>query len=848
MRSLWPVDVVALNPVSCGAVLWRIGGVLRVTIIVKATFALGADGDADLVAPEPVEREDRFHDDDPSRSLRAASDIAPYLPGAGVVLTGRAHAPGAVPVTALSARLALFRDGPLLDKTIHVFGDPAPGSGAPAPFQTIPLVYERAPGGSSLPWNPVGVSEAADGTRADALDPAARSGRARPNLVNPANPHRPACFGPIAPHWPLRKRLFNGLEPGAAGPSVQHGSPGADPALAERAKVLHLPDDFDFRAFSPAPFDQQIPFLQGDEWILMEHLSAGRARVQTRLPAARARVRRYRVDAARVSGPQEISLMADALVIDGDRQTASLVWRGNFAIENQEVLQRIRLLAGVETRTATVSWPEHGASPLGEPAVTHRSSTPAAPVPSSRAAPAALAMTGALSKVRAPVLPFRDVPAAPQAPFSLLVNGGSTLPLGQRVPIPEDRLAELGAERARFPVAAPGTSGMRGEAPIPGAPWSPVPAPPLVLPGDPRSSQGAPTLVGSRPPERGVAEPAPQPEPGPAAAPWPEASGSMLVLREPSKQAAAIPVVETAKPEAIGVQIEAALPTPAEVAPPERGAPPVDVAPPAPAGLAPPVDVTPPAAIEPPSAMAPMASIPPLAGQDARKRAEAKLAQGQALDGDDLSGGDLSGLDFSGRSLARCSLRGAKLRGARLAGATLVEAVLDEADLRGADLSRAVLTNARADRAELVEAVLEEADLRGASLSRANLGRARLARARGDGATLAAANLEGADMEGSRFVGASFADANLREAKADSGDFTSARLDRADLGAASFRKARLVSAVLAHARLDLTDLRGADLARANLHGAARRRAKIAGANMKDIDETAPVAPDDPERS
>ncbi|XXY55056.1 hypothetical protein WME91_28395 [Sorangium sp. So ce269] len=61
MRSSWPVDVVALNPVSCGAILWRAGGLLRVTVVVKATFALGADGDAALLAPEPIEREDRHH-------------------------------------------------------------------------------------------------------------------------------------------------------------------------------------------------------------------------------------------------------------------------------------------------------------------------------------------------------------------------------------------------------------------------------------------------------------------------------------------------------------------------------------------------------------------------------------------------------------------------------------------------------------------------------------------------------------------------------------------------------------------------------------------------------------------
>lgn len=829
MRSPWPPDIVALNPVSCGTVLWRAGGVLRVTVVVKATFAFGADGDAALCAPEPVEREDRHHDGDPSRSLRSASDTAPYLPGAGVVLTGHACAPGGAPVTALAARLAVVRDAPLLDKTIHVFGDVAPGGSSPGPFQAMPLVYERAQGGPGFPWNPVGVAEAGDGAQAEVTPAAVLPGRARPNLVHPANPHRPAAFGPIAPHWPLRKRLFGGLDPRAARPTAQRGSPGGGPGGAEGAEgveVIEIPEGFDFRAFNPAPFDQQIPYLQGDEWIVMDSVSAGRARVQTRLPSARARVRRYRVSAAGVAGPQEIALSADTLVIDADRQIASLVWRGHFAIESGDVLREIRLFAGVETVTTTVSWPEHGVLPLGEPAVTHRSSAPAGSLPRPIAAPVELVETGPLKKMETPVLPFREVPAAPQAPAEIAVSGGITGPLGQRMPIPEDRLAEVGAERAQFPVAAPGTGVSRGEAPIPGAPWSHVPAPPPVSPGDPRRSRGAFTLVDSGHPESGVVES--EPTPDAAAAPPSESAGSMLVARGPSRQEAVNPAAQAVPPEQVSPQFEAAPPALAEVAPPERVSLPSEVV--SSAGVSPPVTSV------------------PIAGLEAQKRAEARLAEGGDFDGEDLSGVDLSGLDFSGRSLARCALRGAKLRGARLVGASLVEATLDGADLRGADLSRADLTNARVDRAELVEASLEGADLRGASLRGANLERARLARARGDSAILSAANLAGANLEDACFVGASFAGADLREARADRADFMSARFDRADLGAASFCKARLVAAVLAHARLDLTDLRGANLERANLHGASRRRAKIAGANMKEIDETAPVSPEDPEGS
>ncbi|WP_437957663.1 DUF2169 domain-containing protein [Sorangium sp. So ce119] len=865
MRSRWPLDVVALNPVSCGTVLWRAGGVLRVTVLVKATFAFGADGDAAVRAPEPIEREDRHLDEDPSRSLRSASDTAPYLPGAGVVLTGHARAPGAALVTALAARLAVFRDAPLLDKTIHVFGDVAPGSSAPGPFQTMPLVYERARGGPGFPWNPVGVSDSGDGAQADGPPAGVSPGRARPNLVNPANPHRPAAFGPIAPHWPLRKRLFGGFEPRPA----QRVASGGD-AAAESAEVIEIPEDFDFRAFNPAPFDQQIPFLQGDEWIVMDGVNAGRARVQTRLPSARARVRRYRVSGAGVTGPQEIALSADMLVIDADRQIASLVWRGNFAVESLHVLREVRLFAGVETATATIPWPEPGdiarpghaggrtgeaaarvsaapssgaVPPLQEQGI-RQSAAPAVSVPGRKALSAAMGRTGPLAKVEMPVLPFRGTPAAPQPQAEVAVSGGITGPLGQRMPIPEDMLAQVGAERAQFPLAAPGTGAPREEAPIPGAPWSPVPAPPLVVPVGLRGVQDELTVDWS-PPELAAAASGLPPAPRPAAPPRPDAPEPALAPGEFSGGLGPIkPALVVSPPERVSLPVEAAPPASVEAALPERVSLPVQTGWPASAGVAPPERVSLPAAVSSPEASAPPVPGRPLDALEARRRAEARLEEGRDLDGDDLSGADLAGLDFSGRSLARCVLRGAKLRGARLTGATLVEAILEDADLCGADLSQAVLTNARADRAELVEAVLEEADLRGASLSEAKLQKARLARARGDGANLRASNLEGADLEEARFAGASFADANLRAAKAERGDFTSARFERADLGDASFRNARLTSAVLAHARLELTDLRGADLERANLHGAARRRAKIAGAKMKDIDETAPVTPEE----
>ena len=789
MSPTAPLGVLALSPVACAAVVWRAAGVLRVTIVVKATFALTPDQDASLVEPTPLEREDRYQEQDRSHSLRRGNDLAPYLPGAGVVLIGHAYAPSGSPVTGLSARLAIYREAPILDKTVHVYGDASPGGGAPSPFLKMPLVYERAYGGPSVPSNPVGVDLA---------------GTHRPNLVHPTNPHRPACFGPIASHWPARRRLFSGLE-----------------ARLRGDEILELPAELDFRAFNAAPVDQQLPALSGGEWIVLDNMRAGAARVKTRLPSARAQARWHLAapDGGRASAEQELELVADTLAIDTDLQTASLVWRGSFALDRPELLAQVRACAGLELPGAPLAWPD--------PATLGRAAT-------GRAAPDLLAhtATAVMSPFTRPALPFDDQDATLEA---------SPSPLRARSPAPT---LEIDAR-----IAA-------GEMPDdPLNRTGPTVLAKIATPALPFNASGAPRFA-------------------PAPAPPPSASTSVSVRMPPMRdETAMISLSELVRAE----HAPFALATPGKRAAddgvPLPGAPwspvcamRVEVpeehtlvhrrpAPEPPPRMAPPALVAPPAVAAPPVAAPPREEAPPVVtvvlDTEGRGRAQAKLADGRDFDGDDLAGVDLSELDFTSRSLRGCKLCGARLRGAilkgaRLAGAQLQDADLtgarlDDADLGGADLSRAVLTGARLDGARLGEAVLEDAKLGGASLVKANLDGAKLSRAQGEGASFEGASLRRADLRQARFPRASFNGAVMREAQADQADFTAARFIRADLSTASFRKAGLASAVLAHAMLDGTDLRNADLERANVHATARRTAKMAGANLKDLDEKAPDA-------
>ncbi|MEZ4296533.1 MAG: DUF2169 domain-containing protein [Polyangiaceae bacterium] len=234
----------------------------------------------------------------------------------------------------MSVRLGISRDRPLLDKTLHVFGDRATGAPrAVTPFQRMPVVYERAFGGAGVWENPVGTG--------------GPGSRLLPNIVDPRDARRVAGFGPVAPGWAPRRAMLGGVTP--------EGLSGA---------VAVVPEGFDFRFFQAAPADQQIERIRGDEWILLDGMSASGARMQSRLPMVMAAARRQAVSgggAQGAQGAQAVELRADMLVIDADRMVASLIWRGRFAVSSIESLRGVQILVGLEQPGKAVAWPAAGA-------------------------------------------------------------------------------------------------------------------------------------------------------------------------------------------------------------------------------------------------------------------------------------------------------------------------------------------------------------------------------------------------------------------------------------------------------------------------------------------------------
>jgi uncharacterized protein YjbI with pentapeptide repeats len=793
--------------VAVGTVRWRIGGVQRLSVVVKATFGFVHDGTARLLPPLDVVREDHLHEG----LLDLAAETAPYLPSAGVVLTGHARAPHGQPARSLAVRLGVYRDAPLIDKTLHVFGERA------QPFRKLRLGWDRAARGDD---NPAGSSV--------------------PCIVDPAHPGRPAGFGPIPPPWPARKRRLGALD-------IHHV---VGPA------ALELPEGIDFRFFHAAPPDQQIDFLEGDEWIVLDGMHATLGRTRTRLPGARAEARWY--TAARGSAPgQPIPLEADTLIIDADQLRCSVIWRGSVGLSEQPS----RVEAGLSLPGYPVAWPASQAEalrsaritapPPGAPApspsdedehdatqavvitATDRAAlpfffTPASPETGPRAAPSVVPPAPAPLEN---VLPFRPagatavaVPAAPKAPWR-----EQLATLAEGLDEDDDHTAAVDFRHvhagvlAPFAVAAPRTTPASPAAPLPGAPWSTPAEPPPAVDEECAST----VLLGKKPapPPPRVELVAPVVAPPAFVAPPPATAVPPPLVGEP-------PDV----PEARAVDRE-----------PEPAPPPPVAAPPAPP--APPAAPAPKA--EPPALVVPSIPDSPL-----RDKVVAALAAHEALRGLDLQNADLRGIDFRGASMASCRLGGADLTGcvladARLADADLTGARLGKADLTGADLtradlSRANLAGATLAGANLADAVLTGAQGQGASFAGARAPRATFARGAWDGAVFEliealAADFTSAVLDGARFDGATLGELCLDDAQGAGASFEGARLPgaRADSAAfprASFKGAEAPGSIWEQATLDEAsfaeaDLQGATFNRASAPGASFAGARLGGANL-----------------
>jgi hypothetical protein len=229
-------------------------GVESAYAVVKATFEMDSSGLTLSRQHLSLLGADVFWGDPVKTSLRAAGEFGLPKPSTDILLTGSAVAPRpGTQVMDVSLRV-----GPVV-KRVRVFGERrwyrAHASwkiSEPAPFERMPLRWERAFGGIAAEQpdsppeaemrNPVGCGFASSAEK-DFTD------RPLPNLEDPAallaSPHdrpTPACFAPVAPTW-LPRRAFAGTYD----------------ETWRKQRAPYLPLDFDPRYFQVAPPDLIAP-------------------------------------------------------------------------------------------------------------------------------------------------------------------------------------------------------------------------------------------------------------------------------------------------------------------------------------------------------------------------------------------------------------------------------------------------------------------------------------------------------------------------------------------------------------------------------------------------------------
>jgi hypothetical protein len=269
----------------------------------------------------PVALADEYYEDPVNSSLKRVSDMHIGKPGTDVLLIGHAWGPNGQATTQADVTVSVAERR----KTIRVFGDRVWRDGtptAPAPFQSMPLVWERAFGGVhktedkvfAEERNPIGC-----GFRGK-RGPGELEGQPVPNLEDPSAPLQspgqappPACFAPVSPSW-MPRRAFAGTYD----------------ANWQKNRAPYLPDDFDPRFFQCAApeltFDR---YLEGNEPVEI-HGASNTGPIGFALPTARPIV-----EVTIAGAKQEPWANLETLLIEPDENRASLTWRAAVPCDRQ---------------------------------------------------------------------------------------------------------------------------------------------------------------------------------------------------------------------------------------------------------------------------------------------------------------------------------------------------------------------------------------------------------------------------------------------------------------------------------------------------------------------------------
>ncbi len=309
-------------------------------VVIKGTFTFDKTGEARLAELQrALVYSDEHHGDPGTTSIRHECDFASVKSRVDLLVHGHAIAPGGRPVERMLVRLEM----PSRQKDLLVTGERRWERGLlglsatpPKPFTRMPLIYERAFGGSDHSHpdlkhqgtelrNPVGMGFRKNPQAVDS------DGVPLPNVEHPKQPLErwndappPVGFGVVGRAW-LPRRSY-------AGTYDQHWLDKVYP---------FLPADFDPRYFQCAPEDQQLPSLRGGE--LMRCLGMTESGSWTvKIPRVQVPVR-FCFHDRKVDGEPCL----DTVLLDCDTREAVLTWRASVPLTKK--LNHLReVLVGVQ--------------------------------------------------------------------------------------------------------------------------------------------------------------------------------------------------------------------------------------------------------------------------------------------------------------------------------------------------------------------------------------------------------------------------------------------------------------------------------------------------------------------
>jgi hypothetical protein len=305
-------------------------------VVVKGTFTISQNGGEPLLAETqvPLVMADTFTGEPGLSAPVYESDFAPRKPRCDVLLNGSAYAPGGHPATRVPVSLQIGR----MSKSFHAVGDRfwmkslgSVKSTDAIPFRSMPITYNRAFGGSDFthpdpakhavcPENTVGVGFHVH-VDSEVLDqkPLPNTEEAGNPIIKPISNYRPMAFGPIGRGWQPRVRF--------AGTYDQNWLDNIFP---------FLPPDFDEQYYQAAPADQQMPYPQGGEPVVLTNLTS-EGRTVFRLPRNQLLVWFFMKNGEE----KEARAVIDTVVIEPDQGRLMLSWRTSLPLKKNmfEVVQ-----------------------------------------------------------------------------------------------------------------------------------------------------------------------------------------------------------------------------------------------------------------------------------------------------------------------------------------------------------------------------------------------------------------------------------------------------------------------------------------------------------------------------